>query len=225
MRSRTHARKSVPGFDLLERRDFPSPIAGGIGETFSHLALSPMSGQPMAQRGVANHHTHGLVAHLIHLAKKKKTPPPVVGPEGPAGPQGPQGPQGPIGPQGPSGPSGRVIKFDLGPGATSAPITVASNQPVFVIGTTTTVGDRGTGYMSVLHIPGQFLEWTGVNSTQGGAPTLAGGFSGAGGTTMITIDFSAKVAIQVADADRIFIHNGSAGEQTGSIWILEAPSS
>jgi hypothetical protein len=222
MRSRSNGRKSAPSFDLLERRDFPSPIAGGVDSLLSHLGLSPVMGQAMARRALADHHEHGLVAHAIHAAKKKKTPTPVVGPQGPPGPQGPLGP---IGPQGPAGPSGRVITFDLAPGASSAPITVKSNQPVFIIGTTTTTGDRGTGYMSLLHVPGQFLEWTGVNSTQGGAPTLAGGFSGAGGTTMITIDFSGKVSLQVADADRFFIHNSAAGEQTGSIWILEAPAS
>jgi hypothetical protein len=226
MKSRTKARKAALCFDLLEHRDFPSPMAGELGSLLSHLGFSHATGQAMARRVVGDRREHGLVAHLIHQAKKKK-PAPVVGPQGPQGPQGAQGlagPQGPIGPQGPAGPSGRVIPFDLAPGASSAPITVKANQPVFVIGTTTTTGDRGTGYMSVLHISGQFLEWTGMNSTQGGAPTPAGGFSGAGGTTMITIDFGAKVSIQVADADRIFVHNGAAGEQTGSVWILEAPT-
>jgi hypothetical protein len=220
MRSRTNARKSAPSFDLLERRDFPSPMAGGVESLLSHLGLSPVTGQAMARRAVADHHEHGLVTHAIHAAKKK-TPTPVVGPQGPPGPQGPQGP---IGPQGPAGPSGRVIKYDLAPGASSAPITVATDQPVFVIGTNKTQGDRGTGFMSLEHASGMFLEWTGVNSTQGGAPTLAGGFTSTGGTTMITIDFSGQVSLQVADADHFVIHNGSAGEQTGSVWILEAPA-
>jgi hypothetical protein len=42
---------------------------------------------------------------------------------------------------------------------------------------------------------------------------------------MVTIDFGGKVSLQVADADRSFVHNAAAGEQTGSIWILEAPTS
>ena len=40
---------------------------------------------------------------------------------------------------------------------------------------------------------------------------------------MITIDYSANVSLQVADADHFVIHNASGGERTGSIWILEAP--
>jgi hypothetical protein len=128
-----------------------------------------------------------------------------------------------VGPQGPAGPSGRVIKFDLAPGASSSPITVASDQPVFIVGNTTTVGYRGTGYMSLEHASGSFLEWTGVNASKGTTPTLAGGFTSAAGTNMITIDFSGQVSLQVADADHFVIHNASGGERTGSIWILEAP--
>ena len=125
---------------------------------------------------------------------------------------------------GPQGPSGRVITFDLAPGALSAPITVEPDAPVFVIGNTTTVGYRGTGYMSLEHASGSFLEWTGTNASEGTTPTLAGGYTSAAGTKMITIDYGGTVSLQVADSDHFVVHNGSAGERTGSIWILESPA-
>ena len=77
--------------------------------------------------------------------------------------------------------------------------------------------------MSVEHAAGSFLEWTGVNASQGTTPTLAGGCTSTAGTKMITIDYSGNVSIQVADADHFVIHNASGGERTGSVWILEAP--
>ena len=143
------------------------------------------------------------------VAKKKKKSPKVKA--GPPGPQGPTGPQGPIGPQGPAGPSGVAIAFNLAAGGSSAPISVAADTPVFVVANTTTVGYRGTGYMSVEHAAGSFLEWTGTNASQGERTTLAGGFTSTAGTNMITIDYSGNVSIQVADADHFVVHNASGG--------------
>jgi hypothetical protein len=78
--------------------------------------------------------------------------------------------------------------------------------------------------MSLEHASGSFLEWTGVNASEGAAPTLAGGYTSVAGTNMITIDYSGNVALQVADADHFVVHNASGGERTGSVWILEAPA-
>lgn len=115
------------------------------------------------------------------------------------------------------------MSFDLAPGASSTPITVAADTPVFIVGNTTTVGYRGTGFMSLEHAQGSFLEWTGTNASQGTTPTLAGGFTSTAGTNMITIDYSGNVSLQVADADHFVVHNASTGERTGSVWILTAP--
>jgi hypothetical protein len=62
-----------------------------------------------------------------------------------------------------------------------------------------------------------------VIASRGTAPTLARGYTTVAGTTMVAIDFSAQVSLPVAE--HFVIHNGSAGERTGSVWILEAPSS
>ena len=83
-----------------------------------------------------------------------------------------------------------AISFNLMAGASSAPITVAADTPVFIVANTTTVGYRGTAYMSVEHATGSFLEWTGVNACRRRVPTLAGGFTSTAGTNMITIDYS-----------------------------------
>jgi hypothetical protein len=149
---------------------------------------------------------------------------------GPRGPRGFPGPQGPVGPQGPQGPSGTVISYSLAAGASSAPITVAADRPVFIVANNTTAGDRGTGSLSVEHPAGDFLEWSGVNSTSNASPTptLTGGFGPgeggvAAGTTMLNFDYFGEVTLQLADADHFVIHNADVNTQTGTIWILTAP--
>jgi hypothetical protein len=100
---------------------------------------------------------------------------------------------------------------------------VAAETPIFIVANSTTPGDRGTGYMSLEHAQGGFLEWTGVNASRGAAPTLAGGYTSLNGATMITIDWGGEVSLQVADADHFMVHNGSNSEQIGTVWILTAP--
>lgn len=236
MRDRRKSPKSAPSFDTLERRDFPSPIAGEVELLLSHLGLSPARAREMVHRIGADHHGHGQDAQAIHAAKKKVRtgPPGPQGPPGPTGPQGPQGPRGATGAQGPAGPSGTVIHYNLAAGASSAPITVAADTPVFVVATNTTNGDRGTGHISLEHAAGQFLEWSGVNSIANPStttpPTLTGGFGpGAGGapvgTNMMTINYFGGVTLQLADADHFVVHNATGGTETGDIWILTAPMS
>jgi hypothetical protein len=90
MRSRTQARKPVPSFDLLERRDFLSSPGGSAGMLLDHLGISQLTDQVTAHRDDVHHHRHDPISHMIESAKKKKkTPAPVVGSQGPAGPQGP----------------------------------------------------------------------------------------------------------------------------------------
>jgi hypothetical protein len=224
MNKTRRARQSVPNFDLLEGREAPSSTGAGAGLLLHHLGLGLGSEHEQIRTIAGRNRHHDLVSHATHEAKKKKKPPPKPkGPVGPQGPAGPQGPVGPQGPQGPAGPSGRVITFDLAPGSSTAPITVKADAPVFIVANTTTVGYRGTGYVSLEHASGSFLEWTGVNASQGAAPTLAGGFTSTAGTNMVTIDYSGNVSLQVADADHFVVHNASGGERTGAVWILEAP--
>jgi hypothetical protein len=114
-----------------------------------------------------------------------------------------------------------VIHFVLSGGTNSDPITLPTDTPVFIIGTSITNGDRGTGFISVVHNLGSFIEWSGVNSTTGGAPTTTGGFGSSG--TMLSFDFNGTLTLKVVDADHFVVANTSGGTARGCIWILQAP--
>jgi hypothetical protein len=215
----------------------------------ARIAVEPLVQAPPADgpRGLVHasvvttrHHPQGHGPHSGFDVKKKPTGLP--GPQGPQGPQGPIGPEGPkgatgaqgptgaTGPQGPTGPSGVAIPFSLAAGTSSAPIAVAVDTPVFVIANNTTNGDRGTGFISLEHasasITGPFLEWTGVNSpnTISGAPTTTSGFTGTVGTVMLAFDFEHNVTLQIGpDSDHFVVHNATASNQTGVVWVLTSP--
>jgi hypothetical protein len=125
-----------------------------------------------------------------------------------------------------------VVPYNLTPGADSAPISVPLDTPVFVIGNSTTVGDKGTGFISLeraiapTSVP--LLEWSGISSpTNNTTPgQVVGGFPAANGATpdMVSIDTLGKVTLRVTTDDQHFVvHNASAVPQTGFVWILPAP--
>ena len=121
-------------------------------------------------------------------------------------------------------PNAGVLVYNLAAGANSPTIAVGNDRPVFVVANSTTPGNRGTGFVSIEKDPGSFLEWAGLNSvTQSGAPTITGGFSGAG-ATIVQIDYSTPgsgVTLQVSSAnDSIVVHNGTGGTQIGSVLLV-----
>jgi hypothetical protein len=107
---------------------------------------------------------------------------------------------------------------------------VAANTPVLVIAANLTEGERGIGSINLLHvvdpIEGDFLEWSGVNSTTGASstPTLTGGYTDNAGSTMLTFDFESQVSLQTFDADHFVVHNAASFQETGTVWILPAPT-
>jgi hypothetical protein len=123
----------------------------------------------------------------------------------------------------------------LAAGASSAPIAVPADQPVFVIANTTTPNDQGTGFISLEYSPlnGGLLEWNGLNSalngTGGGNVTVGhssntGTVASNGGTDMLFFDNSSgSVQLQVTDPGHFVIHNGSGLPETGVVWMLPAP--
>lgn len=115
-------------------------------------------------------------------------------------------------------PNAAFISYNLAAGATSAPITPVANQSVLVMGTQTTVGVRGVGFVTMLHIPSSFLEWTGLESTAGSAITQ--GFSPAAGTHIVFLDFAHQVDIQVHTADTFVVHNGATAARTGNVTLI-----
>ena len=117
-----------------------------------------------------------------------------------------------------STPNVTTVSYNLAAGANSGAIFPSANQPVLVMGVQTAVGFRGVGYVTMLRIPSNFLEWVGLESTAGAA--IAQGFSGTAGTHIVWLDFSHQVDIQVNTTDSFRIHNGSTGVRTGNVTLI-----
>ena len=118
-------------------------------------------------------------------------------------------------------PNAALYPFSLKSGASSTPVTPPVDHPIMLIGTSTTVGDRGTGFVSLEHASGTFLMWTGLNSiTTGGPPTITGGFTGTAGTHIVQIDFMGGVFINVNSADTFVVTNTNSFSVTGSVLMI-----
>jgi hypothetical protein len=115
-------------------------------------------------------------------------------------------------------PTKASLTYNLASGATSAAVTPVTNKPVLVMGTQNSLGFRGVGFVTLLHVPAAFLEWTGLESTSGSAITQ--GFSGTAGTHIVFLDFSHLVDIQVNTADTFVVHNASSGTRTGVVTLI-----
>lgn len=104
-------------------------------------------------------------------------------------------------------------------GADIPVITPASNVPVLVMGVQNTLNFRGVGQVTMLHVPGQFLEWVGLESPS--AAAITSGFSSASGTHIVYLDFSHTVDLKVNNADSFRIHNGNSSiTATGYITLI-----
>ena len=110
-----------------------------------------------------------------------------------------------------------VVSYNLVSGADSAPINLPANQPVLVMGITTS-GDRGVGLVTLLRVPGQFIVWNGLESPAIGGITASS--DNTGGRHIGYIDYDHKVDIQVHSADTIRIHNGDSQAQTGTVTLI-----
>jgi hypothetical protein len=116
-------------------------------------------------------------------------------------------------------PNAATFNYALAAGGVTGAFTIpATFQPVFVMGTQNELGFRGVGQVTMLRVPGSFLEWVGLESTAGAAITQ--GFSGAVGTHIVFLDFSHQVDIQVASADAIRVRNSSTGFRSGVIRLI-----
>jgi len=113
----------------------------------------------------------------------------------------------------------RSVAYDLAAGATGAPFPIPPDRPVQLIGVTTTVGDRGTASATLIRAANSFIEWTGLDSSQGAAPVTTGGYSAVSGTPVLSLDFDHEVYVQINDANTLTVHNASAGERAGTLLI------
>lgn len=114
-------------------------------------------------------------------------------------------------------PNSAVVNYSLAPGATSAGITPATNEPVIVIGANTTTSDWAISTVTMIHVPTYGLRWVGIEATSG---TVVHTGSTAVGTHIIWLDYYNKVGLQVLSADQFVIHNGGTVPQTGSVKLI-----
>jgi hypothetical protein len=115
-------------------------------------------------------------------------------------------------------PNAAFVSYNLAPGTISGPITPVASQGVLVMGVQNTVGFRGVGQVTLLRVPGSFLEWVGLESPSSAA--ITSGFSGTPGTHIVFLDFSHQVDIEVNTTDTFTIHNGSTGQRTGNVTLI-----
>ena len=104
-------------------------------------------------------------------------------------------------------PNAAFISYSLAGGATSAPITPATNKSVLVMGCCTSAGDQAVGQATLFHIPSGGMIWAGFSYSD----NITRGNSSTAGTFIVTIDVNIYVLIEVASADTIRVHNTSPG--------------
>ena len=115
-------------------------------------------------------------------------------------------------------PNAAFINYNLAGGAKSAPITPAANQATLVMGTCTTPGFRGVGFVTMERSPGLFLQWVGLNSNNNG--TITQGFSGTAGTQIVQIDFDGFAFLEVNTTDTFVVHNTGSAARAGNVLMI-----
>jgi hypothetical protein len=115
-------------------------------------------------------------------------------------------------------PNAAKVTYNLDAGASSSAVTPAESVPVLVMGVQNNLGYRGVGFVTMLHVPSSFLEWTGIESPSGAA--ITSGFSSTAGTHVVYLDYSHLVDIQVASTDTFIIHNANSIAMAGVVTLV-----
>jgi hypothetical protein len=113
--------------------------------------------------------------------------------------------------------------FAAGTGGNYGIPSGAIDRPVIVMGTCTTVGERGVGQVTLLRpaVAPLFLEWTGLESPWfGGATEITSGYNDAFGTHIVYLDYGHKVDIEVFNGTAFRIQNKSAGARAGHVTMI-----
>ncbi len=108
-------------------------------------------------------------------------------------------------------PNAAFISYSLASLSNSAPITLATNRSVLVMGCCTTASVEGVGQVSLLHVPSTKIVWFGLDNNPSVTATITSGSSATPGTHIVYIDATRHVDIQVASADTILLHNSLVG--------------
>jgi len=93
----------------------------------------------------------------------------------------------------------------------STPIDPPENPPVTVSVANITLGNRGVGQATPLHIKGSFLQWTGDDIYTN---TITSGFSSVSGTHIIWADYDGDIDREVNNADSFVVVNKSSETST-----------
>jgi hypothetical protein len=118
-------------------------------------------------------------------------------------------------------PNAAFISYSLAAGASSAPITPATNRSVLVMGCCTTAGGfQAVGQVSLLHTPSTSIAWVGLESPHVGGSAITQGFSSTAGTHIVYIDHIHFLDIQVASADTIRVHNLNQATVAGNVTLI-----
>jgi hypothetical protein len=117
-----------------------------------------------------------------------------------------------------STPNASQIFYSLAANTNTGAIVPAANVPVLVMGTCITNGVRGVGQVTLVRIPGNFLEWVGLNSTAGA--NITQGFSGAAGVDIVEIDFAGQVVVEVNSTDTFRVRNNAAAARSGYVTMI-----
>jgi hypothetical protein len=116
-------------------------------------------------------------------------------------------------------PNAAFVSYNLAASANSAPIGLATNRSVQVMGCCTTPNTTaGVGQVSLIHIPSTDVRWVGLESPSNSASTITSGHGSTG--HIVYIDFNHYVEIQVASADTIRVHNGLGVSATGNVTLI-----
>jgi hypothetical protein len=115
-------------------------------------------------------------------------------------------------------PNKATLTYNLVPGGSSSVITPAGNKPVLVMGTQTAIGDRGVGQVTMLRIPGSFLEWTGIESP--GKVAITQGYGSSFGTHIVYLDYNSTVDIEVNNGDTFLVHNFNSVNMNGNVTLI-----
>jgi hypothetical protein len=117
-------------------------------------------------------------------------------------------------------PNAAFISYSLAAGASSAPITPATNRSVLVMGCCTTSGDQAAGQVFLLAIPTLFIQWDGFESS--GPAFTATITSGRASVPyhMVYIDGSHLAEIQTVNTTTILIHNGASSTRAGNVTLI-----
>lgn len=119
-----------------------------------------------------------------------------------------------------STPSYRSIPYSLAAGQVSTLIALPPRTPVSVTATQDTVGWGGVAQVTLLSVPGNWVEWVGLDSPSNLGSGIVQGYNGAIGTHIVWIDYGHKVEIQVASPTAIRVRNTDTGPRTGRITLM-----